>query len=504
MSNEKPQYGHWQLVRSDVIFGVGWSVAVPMFLSVFVIIGSMFIFGPAVGLAVLFSVILIFFPLVFSANGRSGAELWRGASQWRKQRRRGQDVLRGGPLSRQPGGHNRMPGPMAQTTLHSAVDITGRPFAMVRMSSRDEYTVIFACSPQGDRNIEQEQINEWVGSWGFFLAHLGQSTDIAGATATIETYPDYGERLTAEVDLLCAMGAATAPKASQDILRESIPTAQQVTQAIECRLSITFRALTEGQREDPAVMGRELGRRIPDLYNHMRECGVECIPMTEGEVPVVAARSYDPAPHRQRELERALVETGEATAWEDAGPICSYELRGGKTLHHDGGLSRTWVLNEPPKGATHEKILKPLMQPRSEVIRKRLTLVYRPYSAGDASGVLDTELKNALSSQSTASGPVDPARRQRVRSAEQAREEENRGHGLTRFSILVTYTALTKAEFETGAAIVKSSLGPQSRLKLLPAKGQQAAAFAAGLGLGMNLTSHRTSAGKALWAKLIS
>ena len=77
-----------------------------------------------------------------------------------------------------------------------------------------------------------------------------------------------------------------------------------------------------------------------------------------------------------------IAEQPHGVAWEDAGPGRARTKWG--HYRHDGATSVVWEMAAPPESVFADTVLKPLLAPHDDLPRKRLTLVYRPYSAGDA------------------------------------------------------------------------------------------------------------------------
>src|SRR5690606_7561322 len=195
-------------------------------------------------------------------------------------------------------------------------------------------------------------------------------------------------------------------------------------------------------------------------------------------------------PASQADLEVAASEPeGHGLDWADAGPVSHDE----KWDHfiHDGGRSVTWEMDAAPEGAVDERVLQRLLAPNPEVPRKRIAIVYRPHSAADAAEIVDDDFKNALVAQQSERGVVSAAATLRVGATQQAREEQARGHGVTRFGALVTITEPLRGDLPRIEAITRD-LSTQARLKIRRCYRYQGAAFAASLGCGVILPEHAT------------
>ena len=96
---------------------------------------------------------------------------------------------------------------------------------------------------------------------------------------------------------------------------------------------------------------------------------------------------------------------------------------------------------------------------------------------------LDATSEAAQKSRSTARD------RRAIRVAERTAEEEAAGASLLRFSVVVTATVLDPEQLPLASTTVEG-LAAAPRLRLRVAVGNQAAAFAAGLPLGLVLPKH--------------
>jgi hypothetical protein len=141
----------------------------------------------------------------------------------------------------------------------------------------------------------------------------------------------------------------------------------------------------------------------------------------------------------------------------------------------------------PPESVFTDTVLKPLLQPHDDLPRKRLTLVYRPYTAGDAAKKVDKQHRDALHAINSRGNKITSAgSEKRHEIAEQARREMVSGAGYERYSALLTITVGSVEEIANAAAVTES-LAARSRLRLRRAFAFQDAAFVAGLGVGVLL-----------------
>ncbi len=480
---ERRSYGMWQKPRSAGLFGLRWGETVLGFGVVITALVTVLIAGVKAGAVVAIIGIGALVPLVWRSGNRSGYETGLMMFSWMKARRRGEHIYRGGRFSRIPGGATRLPGLLAPSRLYEGIDAGGYSFGMIHLPQFAQYTVVLRAWPQGHEAVDQPVVDRWVAAWGTFLASLGQTSDIVAIVPVIDTVPETGNRLLNEVS---AITNRNAPELAKQVMYELATELPQERVQLVPRAAITFKATTAERRKNPAEEAVEIGRRLPGICAALSEAGVRVQPMSADEIISFMRRSYDPA--AQADLEVAAGEPGgHGLDWSDAGPV-SYDEKWDH-LVHDGGRSVTWEMDTAPEGAVDERVLQRLLAPNPEVPRKRVAIVYRPHSAADAAEIVDEDYKNALVAQQSERGIVSAAATLRVGASQQAREEQARGHGLTRFGALVTVTEPLGGDLPRIEAITRD-LSTQARLKIRRSYRYQAAAFAASLGCGVILPEH--------------
>ncbi|WP_024805539.1 SCO6880 family protein [Nocardia sp. BMG51109] len=480
---ERRSYGLWQKPRSAGLFGLRWGETVLGFVVVITALLTALVAGPKPAFFVAGIGAVVMVPLVWRTGGRSGYETGLMMFHWLRGRSKGEHVYRGGRFSRVPGGAARLPGLMAPSKLYEGIDAGGYSFGMIHLPQFAQYTVVLRAWPQGHEAVDQPVIDRWVSAWGTFLASLGQTSDIIAVVPVIDTVPETGNRLLTEVSTITR---SEAPDLAQQVMFELATELPQERVQLLPRVAITFKATTAERRKNPAEEAVEIGRRLPGICAAMAEAGVRAQPMSADEVIGFIRRSYDPA--SQADLEVSVGDPGgHGLDWADAGPI-SHEERWDHFLH-DGGRSVTWEMDTAPEGAVDERVLQRLLAPNPEVPRKRIAIVYRPHSAADAAEIVDDDYKNALVAQQSERGVVSASATLRVGATQQAREEQARGHGVTRFGALVTITEPLRGDLPRIEAITRD-LSTQARLKIRRCYRYQAAAFAASLGCGVILPEH--------------
>ncbi|GAA2066285.1 hypothetical protein GCM10009801_12510 [Streptomyces albiaxialis] len=410
----------------------------------------------------------------------------RGAVRlaWRRTTAAGNHEYRSGPMGRSGNGTCELPGLAAGSRLTEAQDGYSRPFAMITIPSTGHHTVVIACDPDGAGLVEERQVDTWVAHWGQWLSALGSEPDLVAASVTVETAPDTGVRLQQEID---ANSAPDSPGLATSMLREVLSTYPAGSAQIATRIALTYSGAARAgtPRRSAEDMALHIGTRLPGLTAGLSMTGAgAAAPMTATELTEAVRVAYDPTVAPLVEEARATGGTG--LTWSQAGPMAAREAW--DHYRHDGAFSMTWAMTEAPQGEVFSNVLTGLVQPSTDIARKRVTLLYRPHTRAEGARVVQQDYKNALFSaqQSQIGHARDDAE---VVAARRTTEEQAQGHGVIRFGMLITATVGSAAELPEAAAAV-DNLAPAARIAVRPVYGSQAAAFAAALPLGLVLPLH--------------
>lgn len=476
-------FGHWRRPASPGLGNLGLLGTALLFGGLIVAVVTA-LFSRVGALAVAVTVVLLLVPLAVRRDGRSGLQRITAQLAWWYGRRRRQHLYRSGITSLVPGGRHTLPGLSAGTVLYDAVDAYDRPFGMIRVPSTHHYSVVLRCDADGAALVDAEQVDSWVASWGDWLAALSHEPSLVAAAVTVETAPDPGTRLEAEV---ARQVDPAAPELARRVMAEIVATYPTGSALIATRVQLTYRAGGPGGRRTTQEMAVELGTRVPGLMAALNSTGAGAVTaMTAAEIALAVRVAYDPVVATF--VDRARSEDGAAAVvpWEDAGPTAAQEAV--DHYQHDSGTSVSWSMSEAPRGVVLSSVLSQLLAPHPDVARKRVTLIYRPHDAGTAARLVENDVRTArfLASRRHNAAARDDLD---LRAALQAAREEAAGAGVTRFAMLVTATVTDPAQLRSAAAVV-DNLGATARLRLRRVHGSQAAAFAAGLPVGIVLPYH--------------
>lgn len=471
-----------QRFRSSGAFGLTlFSTFLGLGLVVVTVIGLMLPLSPLVKYFVIpFTLAAGFVPLVVSIGGRSVWEVVGGQVTVAAGNSRGRSMYRSGPFTAIPDG-TPPPGLLSTgRTFDFHPGDGSAPFALMNLVSRDFYTLVLRAWPQGGEWNVQSTRDRWVTRLGDMIAFVGQSPDLVAVAATIETLPESGMRASTQMR---ARLDPKAPAVARQIIVEATEQTPSAEVRFDARISITWRARTAFRKRDATEMGDEVSRRLRKILDYAHNAGVRVRPMLEREICATTRRSFSPGD--EIDLEKGMM-TGEPMRlrWEDCGPT-SHSDQHGRYIH-DAAQSLSWTMKSEPEAPFDSNVLTDLVNARAEVPRKRVTLVYQPYTPSKGTQIANKDHNDARNAIRTHVGKLSERTLVRMENAEASRQEQARGAGMTRVSMIVTATMPIGADARKVETLV-TDLGLGAATPLEPAKGQQLAVFEAGLGLGVVL-----------------
>jgi hypothetical protein len=135
-------------------------------------------------------------------------------------------------------------------------------------------------------------------------------------------------------------------------------------------------------------------------------------------------------------------------------------------------------------------VLRKLLAPSARVARKRVTLVYRVVEPGEAAMIVDRDTRTAETNLMNARRAT-PALRHELEKVELTAKEQESGHGLVSFALLVSATVDNRDPDALAiAATTVNNLAATARINLRLLYGSQDSAFAAALPLGVVLPQY--------------
>lgn len=473
-------YSHWSRPQSAGLGKLGSGGTSVMFAGL-IVVALLFFVNFWLSMAALALLGLALGAIVYrNADGLNVVDRVIERAGFVNAKQKGANLYRSGPLSRIPWGSHQLPGIAAGSKLYEYQDSNFRPFALIHLPSTDHYTVVIETQPDGSALVDQEQIDGWVASWGFWLNSLADEPGLEAVTVTIETAPDTGKRFEKQV-----RGATDpdAPAFAVQMLEELIEQAPHGSALTRAYVALTFKGQTRvgSKRRSIEEVGAAIANRLSGLTSALESTGAgSSIPVDAQELCELILVAYHPTAIElvdDAHAEGTPLELG----WNDVGP--SAHEAGWDYYRHDSAWSVTWTMTGAPRGLVREQILARLLAPHRDIARKRVTMHYRPIDPGKAAGIVEKDLNDA--NFSTTGGNKPTARKlKRLNDARRTAEEEASGAGVITFGMSVTATVTDVSRLEDAKSAI-DMLGASARVRLRPAYGSQDSAFAATLPLGI-------------------
>ncbi|MER5495512.1 SCO6880 family protein [Streptomyces sp. NPDC002490] len=474
----RPTYGNWRRPRRPGLGPLGLLGTVIAFGGLLVTLLASLV-SLAAAVTVLVPVALLLAPLALrTADGRNVYQLLAVRIGWMRRRAGGSTSYVAGPLSRRPGGRFPPPGLLARTRMHEGRDAYDRPFGVIHHPGRNLYTLVLACEPDGGSLVDPEQVDVWVASWGDWLNRLAHEPGLRGAQVVVETAPDTGTRLAAEVLPRISPDAPAAARAVMEEVVQRYPTASS---EMHTYIALTY-GPTGGPKRDVDDVVTELSMRLPGLLAGLVAAGGGAAhPLSAERIAETVRVAFDPAVAPDV-LGLRAEDSGTGLEWADAGPAATVETV--TAYQHDSGVSRSWLLTLAPRGTVRSSVLRGLLEPAPGTRRKRVSLVYRPIDPATSARIVESDRRAAHFMGSSRGGLVQARATSEIRAAEQTAAEEAAGAGLVEFSLMVTVTVDEESGLRD-ADITVRNLQASSRVSMRPADRMQASAFACTLPVGI-------------------
>lgn len=376
-----------------------------------------------------------------------------------------------------------LPGPLARTRLISAEDGRGGTFGLVHDQRTGALTATLRCAASSTWLVDGQDADGWVSNWHAWLASLGYVPMVRWVTVTVDTAPEPGTRLRENVQRLMD---DDAPPDVRTLVQELVERSPGASADVETRVSITFDPSAASERLHALTdRAAEVSRLLVGFESQLGSCGVTVLGRaTEEELAGMLRVAYDPA--ARGDVDAALspsVDARNLLRWGEAGPVAAEEAW--DRYRHDSGVSVTWGWHEAPRQHVTSDVLTRLVSPGR--YPKRVTLLYRPLSAGDAARVLEGQVNAAAfrdayrRAQRRDETARDAADREQARRAAQ---EEAMGAGVVLMSLYVTATVLDESVLPEAVADVEAR-ADQCKIRLRRLFGGQAAGFATTLPAGI-------------------
>lgn len=439
-------------------------------------------------IALLIAIVGVWFLETGKKQGRTRLERAVGAHMFRKSKKKGASTYLSGPTSRMPDGSHRAPGLLASTEMFEGTDHLGRPFAFLWDRVKKTGTVFFTAASSGLDLQDQETIDFLVSGWGGYLQQTGTLAALEQVSVTVTSMRDTGERLPAAVQEQRLRVEDAVPTFARDAVDQIVADVNAGVGRVDARVAVTFsgapnpeEGLDARSRED--LMG-EVMVHLPAMIEQLELSG-------GGVVSYLAAQEIIDATYMAYNPERAvaveqarLSGVGTGLTWEEIGPV--HAVNELDRYEHGGGISQSFQVWRAPAGVFRESSLMALMRADDVSEQKRVTILYRPLTAEQGqkrvqTAVADADYEtNQKGRKATGAQLASAARAQRTEA-----EVSARGASLVRFSFIITVTVLDPGALRRVPAMVRNAAQTGVQLSVRPSTGNEDAAFAIGLGLGL-------------------
>ena len=480
---EQPRtYGGWRRSRGMGLLGLssGQTLVVVVALTALIVAASL----SSTALAV------VILPAAVTVGGTvlrwDGVPLLHAVTRrirWRWGSARGYTTYRSGVTAAHAHAW-QLPGVLAPTQLLSVAAPEG-DYGLVWNKRIGTMTTTLRAAATSTWLVDRDQAAAWVANWGGWLAGLGYTPIVRWVNVTVDTAPACGSALSEHVR---SRIAPHAPESARRVLAELVAASPAAAADVETTVSITFDPSASPARpSDLAESVAEVSQALPGLQDSLGCCGLTVLGRLSSADLIAAVRgAFDP--RADADIARLLASGAAADRdrlldWETAGPVAATEHY--DRYHHDGGWSVSWAWHEAPRQHVHANVLARLLAPGP--YRKRVSLIYRPFSAGEAAKIVEREVNAAAfrdtlrAAQKRDENARDRADRERALTA--AREEAA-GAGVGLMSLFVTATVTDDAAIGRAVADVESR-AEVAKIRLRRLWAGQAAGFATTLPCGV-------------------
>jgi hypothetical protein len=474
-------YGGWRRSRGMGLFGLGpaQTFAVLAAVTTLIIAGSMGLTALAVAAV---PCVLLVAGLLMRWDGVTLSAAIAQRVRWLVGSTRGYTSYRSGVMV--AGEHAwQLPGVLAPTTLLTVADDTG-DYGLVYNCRLGTMTVTLRCAATSTWLADADAAAAWVANWGGWLANLGYLPIVDHVAVTVDTAPDPGSRLT---DHVSRRIVPNGPAAARRVLQRLVEVSPAAAADVETRVSVTFKpsaAPSKPRDLDEAL--EEINRALPGLQDSLGSCGLTVLARaTATNLAAMVHTAFDPASRGDvaRLSGTGGMDLGRWLDWDTAGPVMAEEHL--DRYAHDSGTSVSWAWHEAPRQHVHADVLARLLAPGP--YPKRVSLLYRPFPAGQAARIVESEVNAAAfrSAYNRAQRRDESARdhADRERAMQTAREEAT-GAGVGLMSLFVTTTVLNPDDLGRAVADVESR-ADVAKIRLRRLRASQAAGFATTLPCGV-------------------
>jgi hypothetical protein len=469
-------YGGWRRAKGLGIGGLGPSQTV-------IVVGAMLVPIGIVNLnglrSLLFSLPVSMTVITVTVWQRHGVPLLDLAVAWARWTWgawRGETTYRGLALAHPQG--LDLPGVLAPTALLKVTDPlnAGRSVGVVWNRRTGQMSATVLVSPAGTLLADRSQVASQVTSWGELLAALANEDLLDAVTVTVQVTPSSGAALS---DHVRDRVDPEAPDLALTTMQALVAAAPAASAQMAAWVTVVASPDRSPEHPDGPVEAAAETLRCLDALD-LAPAGADVIrPATDRDLVRLVRGAYRPSDRD------APAEDWQEIGWHEAGPVAAEEAW--DRYLHDGGISVSWVLREAPRRPVPDSVLLALLAPGR--FTRRVTLGYRVLATEEAAAVVERQLVAADARQAYRVRTQRTAtRRERAdaSAAERAADEEAYGAGVTQWSVTVTTTVTEAGDLPAAMRELEQAAKRAGGLRFRLAYGGQAAAFVAGLPVGVH------------------
>ncbi|MFB7251226.1 SCO6880 family protein [Microbacterium sp. NPDC056234] len=389
---------------------------------------------------------------------------------WWRRKLAGQTIFRKRIGRPRPAGTLALPGDASGLRQYTdpetgAVMIHDPHQATLTVVCRIEHPAFILLDP-----AEQERR---VSGWGRVLATVCRSGRVSRLQVLERTLPDSGSGLTEWWQQHGHDDGSWVARTYQDLISRAGPSGERHVTTVSLSLDLrrasrTIRTAGGGMTGSAAVLRQEMATLAAALRAADLRPSAWC---DAGEVAIMLRTAYDPA------VSSALERSG--TVGRDlatAGPIAVEETW--DALRTDSAHHAVLWVSEWPRAQTYPGFLAPLLLAGG--VRRSFTILYEPIRADVATRDIRKRKVEHLSdaTQRARMGQIDDASHSaELQDVLQQESDLVAGHGILRYTGLVSVSARTPDELEAAVAQIEQA-AIQSSLETRRLVAQQASAFA--------------------------
>lgn len=363
----------------------------------------------------------------------------------------------------------------------------GTPFTALHYPDAQQYAVPMICRPNGGERMGVRERNQRTADWAGLGNDLAQIPSARQYTVTVEAAPR------TEVEARRQMEDyihPDAPAGAQEVTRERLNIGLEEHAGLTTWVTITFDAIEKGNSEAARRANAEhIAQLLPGIKRRLSTAGAGRVRYaTERDLAEYHRMMIDP---RTRPLIEEAHAEGEDTGitWKDSGPV-SWKPRH-DYLVHDGAVSQTMYMTQPPAGQFPDTVLRGLLEPHPDVEIKRVTLVKQVIHPGRATVLTQRDIGSAENRRENQrrSGKAKLEEKIALRNA----DENAEGFALEDFTIMVSVTVTDPAQLKRAGYVVRSALGPGAGARFRIASDQQDVGFLYCGPFGLDLHGHNVA-----------